>query len=63
MPPSKRTQRFAVVLAFVAAVLSFVAVAITYVGQGQIRATPLFGGIVMLVLALSGLSRLRKGGA
>jgi hypothetical protein len=60
MPASKKTQRLAVVLAFIAAAISFAAVVITYVDKGQIRATPLFGGIVMLVLALSGLSRLKE---
>ena len=60
MPPSKKTQRLAVVLAFFAAALSFGAVVITYLDRGQIRITPLFGGIVMLVLGLSGLSRLKQ---
>jgi hypothetical protein len=54
------TQKLAVWLAFAAAALSFLAVAITASRSGRIEATPLFGGIVMLVLGLSGRARLRE---
>jgi hypothetical protein len=54
------TQRLAVWLAFIAAALSFTAVAITAAGSGRIDATPLFGGILMLVLGLAGRARLRQ---
>jgi len=52
------TQKLAVVLAFVAAALSFAAVAVGYARTGEIRVTPLGGGVVMLVLALSGYKRI-----
>ena len=52
------TQKLAVALAFVAAALSFAAVAVGYARTGEIRVTPLGGGVVMLVLALSGYKRI-----
>jgi hypothetical protein len=57
---SKGTQKLAVVLAFIAAGLSFAAVAITYTDNGTIRATPLFGGLFMLAMAISGYLRLKR---
>jgi hypothetical protein len=54
------TQRLAVWLAFVAAALSFAAVALAAMRTGRIEATPLFGGIVMLVLGAAGVARLRQ---
>jgi hypothetical protein len=53
------TQKISVVLAFVAAGLSFAAVAISYFGAGQVRLTPLGGGVVMLALGISGYRRLK----
>jgi hypothetical protein len=54
------TQKLAVWLAFVAAALSLTAVIIRYSSTGTIAVTPLFGGLVMLVLAVSGYRRLRR---
>lgn len=54
------TQKLAVWLAFIAAGMSFAAVAFTAVRTGRIEATPLFGGVVMLVLGVSGVARLRQ---
>jgi hypothetical protein len=54
------TQKLAVWLAFIAAALSFTAVGIAAARTGRIEATPLFGGIVMLVLGVSGVARLRQ---
>jgi hypothetical protein len=54
------TQRLAVLLAFVAAALSFSALAVIFAQTGAVEATPLFGGLLMLALGLSGLSKLRQ---
>ena len=56
MPTS--TQKLVVILAFVAAALSFAAVAIGYLQTGTIRLTPLGGGLLMLVLGVSGYKRI-----
>jgi hypothetical protein len=56
--PATNLQRLAVVLAFVAAGLSFAAVAASYARGNGIAVTPLFGGVVMLVLGFSGRARL-----
>ena len=53
------TQKLAVFLAFLAAGLSFAAVAVSYYKTGTIPVTPLGGGTVMLVLAVSGYGRLK----
>jgi hypothetical protein len=53
------TQKLAVFLAFLAAGLSFAAVAVSYYKTGSIPVTPLGGGAVMLVLAVSGYGRLK----
>jgi hypothetical protein len=53
-------QQAAVLLAFIAAALSFSAVAYSFIRTGAIQATPLFGGLLMLALAVSGYSRLRR---
>ena len=57
---SSATQKLAVFLAFIAAALSFAAVAIAYHQTGSIAVTPLGGGAVMLVLAVSGYSRVKS---
>jgi hypothetical protein len=53
------TQRTAVWLAFLAAALSFAALAFTFWRTGRIEATPLFGGLVMLALAIGGYMKLK----
>jgi hypothetical protein len=59
--PSSSTQRLAVGLAFVASALSLAAVAAAWSTRGEIPVVPLGGGLLMLVLALLGLSRIRGG--
>ena len=56
MPTS--TQKLAVILAFVAAALSLAAVAVGYLQTGTMRLTPLGGGLLMLVLGISGYKRI-----
>jgi hypothetical protein len=56
MPTS--TQKLAVVLAFVAAALSLAAVVVGYVQTGTMRLTPLAGGLLMLLLGISGYKRI-----
>ena len=56
MPTS--TQKLVVILAFVAAALSLVAVAVGYLQTGTIRLMPLGGGLLMLVLGISGYKRI-----
>jgi hypothetical protein len=51
-------QRLAIWLAFIAAALSFTAVGIGYSRDGNVDMTPLFGGILMLVLGITGYRRL-----
>jgi hypothetical protein len=58
--PSSSTQKLAVLLAFVAAALSLIAVAMGYARRGDIAVTPLFGGLLMLALGISGYARLRR---
>jgi hypothetical protein len=58
--PPTSTQKLAVLLAFVAAALSFSALVISFVRTGTIQATPLFGGLFMLALGLSGYFRIRQ---
>lgn len=58
--PQTSTQKVAVLLAFVAAALSFSALAISFSRTGAIEATPLFGGLFMLALGLSGYFRIRR---
>ena len=53
-------QKTAVRLAFIVAALSFTAVIVTALRTGRIEVTPLFGGIVMLLLALAGKRRIAK---
>jgi len=57
------TQKLAVVLAFVAAALSFTAVAIGYFNNGDIRVTPLGGGMVMLAFAVTGYQKIKAAAA
>jgi hypothetical protein len=56
-----RSQRLAVALAFLAAALSFAAVALSIVRAGRLDVTPLFGGLLMLALAIGGYVRLKAG--
>ena len=58
--PPTPTQKLAVLLAFVAAALSFSVLVFSFVRTGAIQATPLFGGLLMLALGLSGYSRIRQ---
>jgi hypothetical protein len=57
--PSRSTQTLAVVLAFLAAVTSLAAALVGWTTRGELRVTPLIGGLLMLVLAISGVRRLR----
>ena len=59
VPPSP-AQKTAVWLAFAAAALSFTVVIVTALKTGRIEVTPLFGGILMLVLAVVGRRRLSQ---
>ena len=56
-----RSQRIAVLLAFVAAAVSLFAAALRYARHGDILVTPLAGGLIMLALGISGYRTLRKG--
>ena len=58
--PPTSGQKLAVTLAFVAAGLSFVALAIGISRTGRIDAAPLFGGLLMLALGLSGYFKIRR---
>ena len=53
-------QKTAVRLAFIVAALSFTAVIVTALRTGRIEVTPLFGGILMLVLGLAGKRRISQ---
>ena len=46
------------ILAFVAAALSLAAVVVGYLQTGTMRLTPLGGGLLMLVLGISGYKRI-----
>jgi hypothetical protein len=54
------TQKLAVVLAFIAAAASFLAVVLGYRSQGTVPLAPLIGGLLMLVLGITGVNRLRQ---
>lgn len=56
--PPTQAQKTAVWLAFLAAALSFTAVIVTALKTGRIEVTPLFGGVLMLVLAVAGKRRI-----
>ena len=58
--PPTPAQKLTVLLAFVAAALSFSVLLYSLLRTGAIQATPLFGGLLMLVLGLSGYARLRQ---
>jgi len=58
--PPTHVQKLAVLLAFVAAGLSFSVLVYSFLRTGAIQATPLFGGLLMLALGLSGYSRIRR---
>jgi hypothetical protein len=53
-------QKLAVALAFIAAALSFTAAAVRYSTDGGIDGTLVGGGLFMVALGLSGLTRLRR---
>jgi hypothetical protein len=55
-----RSQKLAVVLAFVAAALSLAAAAIRFFEDGSVDATPLVGGFFMLALGIGGYWRLKQ---
>ena len=59
MPPTT-TQKLAVALAVLATALSLTAVVLVFVRRGEIATTPLFGGLFMLFMSVSGLLRLRQ---
>ena len=59
-PAPTSTQRLAVVLAFIAAVLSLAAAVVAYYRRGDNAVTPLFGGLFMLALGISGYYRLKN---
>lgn len=54
-----RSQKLAVVLAFVAAALSLTAAGIRFFRHGSVDVTPLFGGLFMLALGVGGYFRLK----
>jgi hypothetical protein len=58
--PPTPAQKLAVLLAFVASALSFAVLAFSFVRTGAIQATPLFGGLLMLALGVTGYARLRQ---
>jgi len=58
---AKPSQKLAVFLAFLAAAASLAAFVVRYAKTGEIGVTPLFGGLLMLVLGISGMMRLRGG--
>jgi len=58
--PPTHVQKLAVLLAFVAAGLSFSVLVYSFLRTGAIQAPPLFGGLLMLALGLSGYSRIRR---
>jgi hypothetical protein len=58
--PATHTQKLAVWLAFVAAALSLAAAALTFSRTGRLEATPLFGGLFMLALAIAGVVKLAR---
>jgi hypothetical protein len=60
MPPPTTSQKLAVMLAFFAAALSLSAAASSYFKEGQIDALPIFGGLFMLSLGISGYLRVRN---
>jgi hypothetical protein len=59
--PSASTRKLAVALAFIAAATSLAAAAVAYYSRGEIAVVPLGGGLLMLLLGLSGIRRLRAG--
>ena len=59
-PTPTSAQKAAVFLALVASALSLSAVVVRACRDGAIDATPLFGGLLMLLLGIGGYLRLRK---
>ena len=55
-----RAQQGTVILAFAAAAVSLATVVIRAIRYGVVEATPLFGGLLMLALAIAGYSRLKS---
>lgn len=61
MPAPTRGQQVVVAAAFVLAALSLATVAAIFANRGEIATVPLLGGLLMLVLAISGTARLKRG--
>ena len=60
MPSPTPSQKLVVALAFVAAVVSLTAAVLVFASHGEIAATPILGGILMLVLGISGYFKLTR---
>jgi hypothetical protein len=56
------TQKLTVVVAFVASAASFAAVAARFLTDGSILATPLAGGVLMLILGIGGYLKVTRAG-
>jgi hypothetical protein len=63
VPMGTPTQKLAVALAFVAAAVSLGAAALRLARDGRVDAVFAFGGLLMLVLAVGGYTRLKNAGA
>jgi hypothetical protein len=61
-PPPTSAQKFAVFFAFAASGVSLAMVALIAVRTGTIQATPLIGGLLMLVLGIGGYVKLNRSG-
>jgi hypothetical protein len=57
-----RSQKTAVLLAFLAAAASLLAAGVRYARYGDILLTPLLGGLFMLALGIGGYLKLRGPG-
>ena len=57
---TSRAQHGTVILASAVAVVSLSVVAVRAIRYGIIDATPLFGGLLMLALAIAGYARLKS---
>jgi len=57
---ANRSQKVAVLMAFVASALSLAAAALEYSRSGQVRITLIGGGLLMLALGVGGIGRLRE---
>ena len=54
------SQKFAIGLAFVAAILSLAAAALGYYRTGEVDMTPLAGGLFMLAMGVGGLLKVKS---